>query len=198
MLHAQSLQLCLTLCSSMDCSLPGSSVHRILQARILEWVAMCCPRGSSWPGLEPTSFMSPALAGRFFTTSATWKAQSIPLVFNKNNENINDSLVAQLVKNPPATEEITCNAGDLGSLPGFGRSPGGRHGNPLQYSCLENPMDRGAWWAIVREVTKSWTWLSDFHFHLIERGADPASVVMMTTRGQTRASLEYADTQPSF
>ena len=46
--------------------------------------------------------MSPALAGRFFTTSATWEAQSIPLVFNKNNENINDSLVAQLVKNPPA------------------------------------------------------------------------------------------------
>ena len=68
--------------------------------------------------------MSPALAGRFFTTSATWKAQSIPLVFNKNNENINDSLVAQLVKNPPATEEITCNAGDVGSVPESGRFPG--------------------------------------------------------------------------
>ena len=124
MLHAQLLQLCLTLCNSMDCSLPGSCVHRILQARILEWVAMCCSRGSSWPGLEPTSFMSPALAGRFFTTSATWEAQSIPLVFNKNNENINDSLVAELVKNLPATEEITCNAGDVGSIPESGRFPG--------------------------------------------------------------------------
>ena len=45
-------------------------------------------------------------------------------------------------------KESTCNAGDLGSIPGLGRSPGGGHGNPLQYSCLENPMDRAAWWAI--------------------------------------------------
>ena len=42
--------------------------------------------------------------------------------------------------------ESSCNAGDLGSIPGLGRSPGGGHGNPLQYSCLENPMDGGAWW----------------------------------------------------
>ena len=41
-------------------------------------------------------------------------------------------------------KESTCNAGDLGLIPGLGRSPGGGHGNPLQYSCLENPMDRGA------------------------------------------------------
>ena len=47
--------------------------------------------------------------------------------------------------------------GDL--LPGLGRSPGGRYGNPHQYSCLENPMDRGAWWATVHRVAKSWTWL---------------------------------------
>ena len=44
-------------------------------------------------------------------------------------------------------KESTCNAGDMGLIPGLGRSPGGGHGNPLQYSCLENPMDRGAWWA---------------------------------------------------
>ena len=50
-----------------------------------------------------------------------------------------------------------CNAGDLGSIPGLGRYPGERYGNPLQYSCLENPMDRGAWQATVRGVTKSWT-----------------------------------------
>ena len=48
-----------------------------------------------------------------------------------------------------------CNAGDLGSIPGLGRSPGEGNGNPLQYSCLENPMDRGAWWATVRGVTES-------------------------------------------
>ena len=62
------------------------------------------------------------------------------------------SQVVPVVKNPPA------NAGDvrdMGSIPALGRSPGGGHGNPLQYSCLENPMDRGAWWAIVRGVSKS-------------------------------------------
>ena len=60
-----------------------------------------------------------------------------------------------------AGKESTCNAGDLGSIPGLGRSPGGGQGNPLQYSCLENPMDRGAWWATVRGVTKSQTRLSN-------------------------------------
>ena len=56
------------------------------------------------------------------------------------------------------------NAGDLGSIPGSGRSPGAGNGNPFQYSCLENPMDRGAWWARVRGVAGSWTRLSDFTF----------------------------------
>ena len=59
-----------------------------------------------------------------------------------------------MVKNPPA------NAGDIrdtGSIPALGRSLGGRHGNPLQYSCLKNPMDRGAWWTTVHGVTKSLT-----------------------------------------
>ena len=54
-------------------------------------------------------------------------------------------------------KESACNVGDLGSIPGWGRSPGGGHGNPLQHSCLENPMDRGAWWAMVHRVTKSQT-----------------------------------------
>ena len=49
------------------------------------------------------------------------------------------------------------NAGDPGSIPGSGRSPGEGNGNPLQYSCLENPMDREAWWATVHGVAKSWT-----------------------------------------
>ena len=57
-----------------------------------------------------------------------------------------------------------CNVGDLGSIPGWGRSPGEGNGNPLQHSCLENPMDGGAWWAIVHRVAKSWTRLSDFTF----------------------------------
>ena len=62
--------------------------------------------------------------------------------------------MALLVKNPPA------NAGDLGDeglIPGLGRSPGGGHRNSLQYSCLENPMDRGVWWDTVHGVAKSQT-----------------------------------------
>ena len=56
-----------------------------------------------------------------------------------------------------AGKESTCNAGDPGSIPRLGRSPGGGHGNPLQYSCLENSMDRGAWKATIHGVTKCWT-----------------------------------------
>ena len=62
-----------------------------------------------------------------------------------------------LVKNSPA------NAGDIsdaGSIPGLGRYPGEGHGNPLQYYCLENPMDRGAWWAVIHRVVKSQTQLN--------------------------------------
>ena len=60
-----------------------------------------------------------------------------------------------------AGKESACNAGDLGSIPGLGRSAGEGHGNPLQYCCLENLMERRPWWATAHGVTKSWTWLSD-------------------------------------
>ena len=66
-----------------------------------------------------------------------------------------------------------CNAGDLGLIPGSGRSLGEGNGNPLQYSCLETRMDGGAWWATVHGVAKSRTRLSDFtftfHFHALEK-----------------------------
>ena len=59
------------------------------------------------------------------------------------------------------SKESACNAGDQGSIPGSERSTGEETGNPLQYSCLENPMDRGAWWATVHTIAKSQTSLSD-------------------------------------
>ena len=62
-------------------------------------------------------------------------------------------------------KESAGNAGDPGLIPGWKRSPGEGNSYPLQYSCLENPMDRGAWWATVHGVTESWTQLSDGHFH---------------------------------
>ena len=61
-----------------------------------------------------------------------------------------------------------CNAGDPGLIPGLGGSPGEGNGNPLQYSCLENSMDGGAWWATVHGVTKRQTQLSDFTNELLE------------------------------
>ena len=61
------------------------------------------------------------------------------------------------------SKESACNAGDLGLIPGLERSPGEGKGYLFQYSGLENPMDRGAWWATVHAVTKSRTRLSDFH-----------------------------------
>ena len=70
------------------------------------------------------------------------------------------SLVALVVKNKPD------NAGDIRDL---GRSPGGGHGNPLQHSCLENPINRGAWWATVHGVTKSQTWLKWFSMHAYKK-----------------------------
>ena len=73
------------------------------------------------------------------------------------------SLVVQTVKNLPAMQEtwvqsLDCSVGDLGSIPGLGRSPGGRHGNPLQYSCLENPHgQRSLAGYTAHEATKRWT-----------------------------------------
>ena len=73
-MHAKLLQSCPALCNTMVCSLPGSSVRGILQARILEWVAMPSSRDLPNSRIEPMSFMPPALAGRFFTTNTTWEA----------------------------------------------------------------------------------------------------------------------------
>ena len=64
-------------------------------------------------------------------------------------------------------KESTCNAGDWGLIPESGRFPGGGHGNLLQYSYLENPVDRGSWQITVRRVVESRTRLNDYHFHFI-------------------------------
>ena len=120
-------QLCLMLCDPRDCSPPGSSVHGIYQARILEWVVMPFSRGSSQPRDRTCVPVVPALQA--------------------------DSLPAE-----PQGKPVNSGAtGDAVSIPGLGRSPGGGNGNSLQYSCLENPMDRGALWAMVHGATKSWT-----------------------------------------
>ena len=89
--------------------------------------------------------------------------------------NASNFIVSYFEKLPDATpafpdgsgnKESACNVGGLDSIPGLGRSPRGGNGNPLQYSCLETPMDRGGWWATVCGITKSQTQLSNEHIAL--------------------------------
>ena len=101
----------------------------------------CCPAlgDLSDPGIKPSSLKSPALGGRLFTTSTTCYG------FPGGSDG----------------KESVCNAGDPRLIPGSEISPGEGNGNSVQYSCLDNPMDRDAWQATVRRVTKSWTQLSN-------------------------------------
>ena len=73
----------------------------------------------------------------------------------------------------PDCKESASNTGDLGSIPGLGTSPGEGNGNPLQYSCLENPMDRGAWQATVYGIAKSQTQMSNFHLLTLDAASFP-------------------------
>ena len=100
---------------------------------------------------------------RLFATPWTAAYQAPPSMGFSRQEYGSGSPVPLVVKNP------TANAGDtrdLGLIPGWRRSPGGGHGNPLQDSCLENPMDRGAWWATVHRVAKSQTQLKRLHANM--------------------------------
>ena len=82
------------------------------------------------------------------------------------------------------------NAGDLGLLPGLGRSPGEGDGNPLQYSCLENPMDGGVWWATDHGVAKDWTQLSDFTFTFFHFACEPKHVRIVLHSNSRAISLD--------
>ena len=87
-----------------------------------------------------------------------------------------------------------CNVGDLGSIPGLGRSPGKGNGSPLQYSCLENPMDGGAWWATVHRIAKSWTRLSDFTFTIHVSDKEILGACYMAGTGN--AAVTESETNP--
>ena len=96
------------------------------------------------------------------TTKQTNKKNCRVSGFDPWSGNYRASQVALVVKNPPANAGAV---GHSGSIPGLGRSPGGRPGNPLQYSRLENRMDRGVWWAVVHRITKSRTQLMQLSMH---------------------------------
>ena len=100
-----------------------------------------------------------------------------------------------MVKNPPA------NAGDItdtGSIPGPGRSPGGGRGNPFQYSCLENPTDRGAWWATVHRVTKSPTCLKRLNTHTAHHEKNISFKLSISAHCLERVWLDVSSTLTAF
>ena len=119
--ESEVAQSCLTLSDPMDCSLPGSSVHGIFQAIVLEWGAIALGSLPVVPPGKPTVNSEDRILTKVFRLQA--------------------SQVELVVENLPANARCIR---DMGSIPGSGRSSGEGHSSPLQYSCLENPMDRGA------------------------------------------------------
>ena len=141
------------------------------------------------PGIK---LVSPALVSRFFTTEKPGETP-VSLTFILGLAYCWTSQVALVVNNLPV------NAGDKrdsGSIPGLGRSPGGGHGNPLQYSCLENPMDRGAWWATVHGVAKIQTWLKQLSMHTCKLRAASLSVAIHSDRASSDCALPLCKIEP--
>ena len=109
-----------------------------------------------------------------FSTQEYWKGLPFPSAEDLPDPGIKPGSPALQADSLPSgfpggsdSKASAYNVGDLGSIPGLGRSPGEGNGNPLQYSCLENLMDRGVWQATVHGVTKSQTRLSDFTFFIV-------------------------------
>ena len=134
------------LCDPMDCSPPGFSVHGIFDARVLEWVAI------SFSRVHRVSQKQAWLKGLWAHTKWLRRASQVMLV----------------VKKPPVS---VGDPGDLGLIPGSGRSSGEGNGYALQYSCLENSMNRGVWWAIVHGVSKESNTTKQLTLHSISHQA---------------------------
>ena len=146
----------------------------ILQVRILEWVAKHSSRGSSNPGIKPSSpemqadSLSSEPPGKpIYTHTHTHTHTYIYMyVYGSYIQAHIHTYIYTYIGFPGGArvvKNLSANARDTGLIPGSGRSSGEGNVNPLQYSCLENSMDRGAWKSIVHRVSKSWT-LSDKHW----------------------------------
>ena len=158
----------------MDCSPPGSSAHGILQARVLEWgaiapstrsasfpveVIILCPNNFSFINLlcKQQSKFSDSDIPCFTPILVIYVLQFLRTIIEK-------VLVVLGFSGSSDSKRSAYSAGDLGSIPGLGRCPGEKNGNPLQYSCLENPKDRGARWATVHGFEESDT-TERLHLH---------------------------------
>ena len=147
-MHESESEVTQTLRNPMDYSLPGSSVHGIFQARVLEWGCIAFSDTLLYPYLKVLLFV---LSSSLSVPALIW-----------NCPNYHSSVINLSFSGGSVAKNLPANAGDSGLIPGSGRSPGEGNGNPLQYSWLGNPMDGGAWKAIVHGVEKSQIPLSDW------------------------------------
>ena len=153
---------CPTFCNPRDCSMPDSSVLHYLQEFTLihvHWVDDAIQPSHPPLPSSPFAFDLSQHQGLFQWVGFSHQvAKALELQLKLQSFQFK---VEMGFPGGSDGKESACNAGDLGSIPGLGRSPREGNDNPLQYTCLENPMGRGAWQATVHGVTKSWTWLSD-------------------------------------
>jgi len=139
-------------CNPMDWSPPGSSIHGDFPGKN---TGVNCH--ALLKGIFPTQGSNPGLILTSEPLGSYYHFNYFLLVFTFNK------YIYSSVGFPGGSDgkESACNAGNSTSISGSGRSPGEGNGYPLQYSCLENFMDRGAWRVTVHWISKSWTWLSD-------------------------------------
>ena len=146
---------------------PGTLQSMELQRVAHDWVDHTTRQeySNGWPFPSPVDLPKAGIK----PASPAWQVHSLPLSHLGSSSyitycsvNYRASLVALVVKNLPAN---TGDVKDPGSVPGLGQGCGGRHGNLLQYSCLENLIDRGVWWATIHRVAKSWSYLKWLSMH---------------------------------
>ena len=177
---AKSLQSCPTLCDPIDGSPPGFPVPGMLQARTLEWVAISFSNAWKWKvkvkSLSRAWLLATPLTADYqaspsmgFSRQEYWSGLPLPspywelvpaYLFNQSVNKYFKITSRGYIGLPwwlSSKESCRRLAGNMGSNPGSGRSPGEGNGNPLQYSCLENPMDEGFWQATVHGITKDQT-----------------------------------------
>ena len=159
--ESEVTQSCPTLHDAMDCSPPSPSIHGIFQARVLEWVAISftitCHRAPEKKIKEGISVGHQRKDKRWPFSRNQSPGESKTIHVTKKQQLHQFILPPGGFLGGSESKESACNIEDPGSIPGSGRSFGEENGNPLQYSCLENSMDRGAWWAAVHRDTKSET-----------------------------------------
>ena len=139
--------------------LSGFMSIRYLTGVIMHWSHMCDFKRRTWVQVSSPHLIYSKWILQFCLNSWIRHTTLIALLLNSWLKPYWGFPGSSVVKNLPANAG---DEGDTGSILESERSSGGENGNPLQFSCLENPMDRGAWWATVHGVTKSQTWLSDW------------------------------------